>query len=40
MSFPQPFLSLLVELALFITAVSAIVLIVLLIRDWRKGKGW
>ncbi len=40
MNFPQAFLSLLVELALLITAVSAVTLIILLVRDWRKGKVW
>jgi len=34
------FLSILVSVAVFVTAVSSIVLIVLLIRDWKGKSLW
>lgn len=34
------FLSSLVSVALFITMLSPIVLIVFLIRDWKRGEQW
>ena len=38
--FPQTFLHLLINLALFWTWLGAVALIVLLIRDWKNGKLW
>ena len=34
------FLSMLVSIALLITIVSPVVLIILLIRDWKRGEQW
>ena len=34
------FLSMLVSIAMLITMVSPVVLIMFLIRDWRRGEQW
>jgi uncharacterized protein YoxC len=36
----EQFLSMLVSIALTVTAISPIVLLVLLVRDWRKRQLW
>lgn len=36
----QGFLTILVTVALILTAVAPITLLILLVRDWTKGKLW
>jgi hypothetical protein len=38
--FPQSFLHALIMLALAWTASGALLLLVLLVRDWKRGKLW
>ena len=40
MSATEGFLSVMVTVSLVITAVAPLVLLVMLIRDWKKGQLW